>query len=151
MVNKKRYFVKVNTLIYLNNSTGMEINSFSKAEHLCGDKKINRLFTEGRAFIVYPLRVVYLLLDEKEEVPVQVIVSVSKKRFKRAVKRNKIKRLMRESYRLNKQDLTESLVNKSKQAYISFQYVADEVLSFQYIETRMKSALGKINTFVKEL
>lgn len=129
----------------------MKINSFSKAEHLYGDKKLNNLFSQGQAFIVYPLRVMYLLLSEEENMPVRVVVSVSKKRFKHAVKRNRIKRLMRESYRLNKHELVESLASKNKQVYISFQYVADEVLSFRYIEARMKLALSKMNTIIGEL
>ena len=128
----------------------MKLNSFSKAEHLYGDKNINRLFSEGQAFIAYPFRVVCLFLSDEEEIPVRVMVSVSKKRFKRAVKRNKVKRLMRESYRVNKHGLTELLTDKNKQAYISFQYVANEILSFQYIETRMKMALDKIKKLAEQ-
>ena len=123
--------------------------SFSKAEHLCGEKKITRLHTEGNAFIVYPLRVVYCVLSEEDEFPAKMMVSVPKKRFKRAVKRNRLKRLIRESYRLNKHILLDVLIEKKIQTHISFQYVSDEELQFDYIEKRMQTALNKMNTTVE--
>jgi len=123
--------------------------SFSKAEHLCGEKKITRLHTEGSAFIVYPLRIVYCMLPEEDEFSVKVMVSVPKKRFKRAVKRNRLKRLIRETYRLNKHILLDRLIEKNIQAHISFQYVSDEELQFDYIEKRMQTALNKIKTVVE--
>jgi ribonuclease P protein component len=125
--------------------------SFSKAEHLCGEKKIAHLHTEGNAFIVYPLRIVYCVMPEEDEFPAKVMVSVPKKRFKRAVKRNRLKRLIRESYRLNKYILWDALTEKNVQAHISFQYVSDEELTFDYIEKRMQTALNKIKTAVEEL
>ena len=118
--------------------------SFSKAEHLCGEKKITRLHAEGSAFIVYPLRIVYCVFAEEDEFPAKVMVSVPKKRFKRAVKRNRLKRLIRESYRLNKHILLDTLIEKKIQVHISFQYVSNEELQFDYIEKRMKTALNKI-------
>ena len=121
--------------------------SFSKPEHLCGEKKIAQLHTEGKAFIVYPLRIVYCFLPEEDKFPAKVMISVPKKRFKRAVKRNRLKRLMRESYRLNKQTLLDALTEKKLQAHISFQYISDEMLDFEYIEKRMKIAMKKISDF----
>ncbi len=120
----------------------MKSYSFPKSEHLYGEKKIGRLFAEGSSFVVYPLRVVFLQVGGEDGVPVKVMVSVPKKRFKRAVKRNRLKRLMRESYRLNKHLLTEHCVQSGMQLNISFQYISDEELDFDYIEKRMKKALG---------
>ena len=119
-------------------------NSFSKPEHLCGEKRITRLFTQGDAFIAYPLRVVYLLEPKKDKESVSVMVSVPKKRFKRAVKRNRLKRLMREAYRLNKQILTEKIEEKQLQIHIAFNYVSNDVLDFATVEKKMKIALEKI-------
>ena len=124
----------------------MKHNSFSKSEHLCGEKKTARLFTKGKAFIVYPLRIVYILLPEEDEFPAKVMVGVPKKRFKRAVKRNRLKRLIRESYRLNKHALRDILTEKKLQLHVSFQYISDEELKFDYIEKRMKTALDKLKT-----
>lgn len=119
-------------------------NSFSKPEHLCGEKRITRLFTQGNAFIAYPLRVVYLIEPENDKVPASVMVSVPKKRFKRAVKRNRLKRLMREAYRLNKQELHEKLTEKKLQIHVAFNYVSDEVMDFSQIEKKMRVALQKL-------
>ena len=119
-------------------------NSFSKSEHLCGEKRITRLYTKGDAFIAYPLRVVFLIEPKIEDESAYVLVSVPKKRFKRAVKRNRLKRIMREAYRLNKHLIIEKLVDKNLQLHISFNYVSDDVLEFEAIEKKMKIALQKL-------
>ena len=119
-------------------------NSFPKSEHLCGEKRITRLFTQGNAFIAYPLRVVYLIEPKKDAETASVMVSVPKKRFKRAVKRNRLKRLMREAYRLNKQELTEKLNQKEMQIHVAFNYVSDDVLDFAQVEKKMKVALQRL-------
>ena len=86
-------------------------HTFSKAERLCSKKLIERLFGgEGKSFPAFPLRVVYMPLTEEEmAADVSILVSVPKKRFKRAVKRNRVKRQVREAYRRNKHILTEAL------------------------------------------
>ena len=119
-------------------------NSFSKPEHLCGEKRITRLFTQGEAFIAYPLRVVFVIEPIKDSVPSSVLVSVPKKRFKRAVKRNRLKRLMREAYRLNKTLLIEMLEEKHLQVHIAFNYVSDDELDFAAVEKKMKLSLQKL-------
>jgi len=119
-------------------------NSFPKSEHLCGEKRIARLFTQGDAFIAYPLRVVYLLEPKKDTETVSVMVNVPKKRFKRAVKRNRLKRLMREAYRLNKQEITAKLSEKELQMHIAFNYVSDDELDFAQVEKKMKVALFRL-------
>ena len=119
-------------------------NSFSKTEHLCGEKRITKLYAKGDAFIAYPLRVVFLIEPKSDDEPSNVLVSVPKKRFKRAVKRNRLKRIMRESYRLNKNLLIEKLVEKKLQIQIAFNYVSDDVLEFAAIEKKMKLALQKL-------
>jgi ribonuclease P protein component len=119
-------------------------NSFSKPEHLFGEKRISRLFTQGEAFIAYPLRVVYLLEVKKDAEPASVMVSVPKKRFKRAVKRNRLKRLMREAYRLNKQELFEKLNEKELQIHLAFNYVSDDELDFAQVEKKMKVVLQRL-------
>ncbi|NDP19619.1 MAG: ribonuclease P protein component [Paludibacter sp.] len=122
----------------------IHLNSFPKSEHLCGEKRITRLFTQGKAFIAYPLRVIYLIESKKDAEAASVMVSVPKKRFKRAVKRNRLKRLMREAYRLNKQMLIEKLNEKELQIQIAFNYVSDDELDFATVEKKMKLALQKI-------
>ena len=119
-------------------------NSFSKPEHLCGEKRITRLFTQGDAFIAYPLRVVFIIEPISDSVLSSVLVSVPKKRFKRAVKRNRLKRLIREAYRLNKTSLVEKLEEKQLQVHIAFNYVSDDELDFATVEKKMKLSLQKL-------
>lgn len=117
--------------------------TFPKKEHLCGDKNIENLHQNGKSFLVYPLRVVYLTV-ENEEVPVRVVVSVSKKKFKRAVKRNRIKRLMRESYRLNKTEFVSYAKENQLKVHVAFQYIANELVTFDTVNEKMQIVLKRL-------
>ena len=119
-------------------------NTFPKKEHLCGEIRINNLFVEGKAFIAYPLRVVYKYEFAPAATPVLVMVTVPKKRFKRAVKRNRIKRLIRENYRLNKQGLNAFCIENGVKLQVSFAYVSNDELPFETLSQSMKTALSKI-------
>lgn len=81
--------------------------SYSKDNKLKSKKLIEKLFSEGKSVTEFPLRLVYL----STEFPNKVGVSVSKKKFKRAVDRNRIKRLLRESYRHNKKMLIDNKIS----------------------------------------
>ena len=120
------------------------MNTFPKKEHLCGDINITRLHELGKAFMSFPFRVVYFVTDNKDPVPVRVMVSVPKKRFKHAVERNRIKRLTREVYRLNKQEIIDYALGQNLKLYISFQYVSNEVEKYELLERKMKNALRKL-------
>ena len=117
-------------------------HTLSKEERLSWKRHIDRLFTEGRSFVAFPLRVVYLLSNE-EGMPVRAsfLVSVPQKRFKRAVKRNRIKRQVREAYRMHKYDLWESLEAKDKRMLIAFLYVDNELHSSVTMEKAMTKAI----------
>lgn len=75
---------------------------FKKEERLHEKKLIGTLFKEGKSFYKFPFKVLYYKLEEAESYPAKVLISVSKHNFKRAVDRNRIKRLIREAYRKNK-------------------------------------------------
>ena len=124
-------------------------NSFPKAEHLCGEKRIARLYTQGEAFMAFPFRVVFRIEQKKDLATASVMVSVPKKRFKRAVKRNRLKRLLREAYRLNKHALIDLLDEKQLQIHVAFNYVSDEELDFVTVEKKMKIALQKLMDKIK--
>ena len=79
--------------------------TFGKQEKLKSRKLIERLFEEGKSVKKYPIRLVYLQTDHTSDLPAQVGFSVPKRHFKRAVDRNRIKRLLREAYRIQKKEL----------------------------------------------
>ena len=127
------------------------MNTFPKKEHLYGEKVIENLHTTGSSFLVYPLRVVYLNVSQPDEqIPVRVMIGVSKKKFKKAVDRNRAKRLMREAYRLNKSSLVSIIKKEEVKIYFSFQYIADEMLTFDEISTKMQKALDRLTKIIAE-
>lgn len=117
-------------------------HTLSKEERLSAEKRIEALFAGGSSFIAYPLRVVYIT-HENELPTVSILTSVSKKRFKRAVKRNRVKRLIREAYRLNKKDFIDFATESGKSFDIAFLYLKSELPTYAEIE---KAVLKTINT-----
>lgn len=119
-------------------------NTFNKKERLSGTKLIDRLFSKGKSFVVYPFRIIYVSIPDtgENEARASVLISVSKKKFKTAVKRNRIKRLMRESYRLNKHPLHLVLNDKNKHIAVAFIYLDTEIKGYDFFEKKMKEALS---------
>jgi ribonuclease P protein component len=119
--------------------------SFKKEERLCNVKLIEKLFTEGSSFLVYPFRIVWLSEVNASSYPVQVLISVPKKRFKRAVDRNLIKRRIREVYRLNKlEHLFPLLLNESGGLILGITYIGKEVGEYAFLEKKFKDVLVKL-------
>jgi ribonuclease P protein component len=85
--------------------------TYSKAEKLKSKTTIDLLFSKGKSVSKYPLRLVYIEGDFGDEFPLKMGVSVSKKHFKKAVDRNYFKRVLRETYRLNKSLLLDNLTS----------------------------------------
>jgi len=120
------------------------VNRLRKPERLSRKKIIEKLFAGGsRSFSIFPLRVVWLPVEELN-VQASLLVSVSKRRFKRAVKRNRVKRQIREAYRLNKQPLLEALAEKDLRLALAFIYLSDELVDSTVIAEKMKIALVRI-------
>ena len=124
--------------------------TFPKAEHLTGTLAIETLFEQGNGFIAFPLRVVYQLVPKTDTPPIQVLVSVPKKRFKHAVDRNRFKRLIRESYRLNKHLLCNTVEQTNFTLRIAFCAVSNELPTFSVVEAKMQQALTKLQQRVSE-
>ena len=121
------------------------LNTLHKSERLDKKKVIDKMFSGGaRSFSVFPLRVVYLPVEELEA-PVSILVSVSKRRFKRAVKRNRVKRQIREAYRKNKSLLVDELQRREQRLAVAFIYLSDELVATAELEEKMKIALARIS------
>ena len=115
-------------------------NTLPKKERLCGKTGIEKLLAKGRHGNVSDLRYIYLT---GTEMPYnRILVSVPKKFFKRAVKRNLIKRRVRESYRLNKEVLA---APQGYRTNVLFVYISKEIKEYAYIEERLKGAMELVS------
>jgi len=118
-------------------------NNLPKDERVSRKLIIDKLFTGSKSFVVYPLRVVYLISAPEQTAEKAVLISVSKRRFKRAVKRNLLKRRIREAYRLNKHAL--QLPEGVSCISIAFLYISKEVSDFQDLDRKMKEIIERLN------
>lgn len=117
--------------------------TLGKNERLKSRKLIGQLFSEGKSIAVYPYRVLYSINPGSHSL--QAGFTVSSRNFKRAVDRNRIKRLTREAYRLNKNALKKDDVVIN----LFFIYTGKEILEFGEIQNKMKDALTRIATQLK--
>jgi ribonuclease P protein component len=103
---------------------------------------IQQLFKEGKSFAVFPLRIIYLQI-ENQQTPLKAGFTVNSKSFKKAVDRNRIKRLMRETYRLQKNKLLNHLEN-NKNVAVFFIYTGKELPEYKLLFEKMKTALERL-------
>jgi len=117
--------------------------TFSKNERLKSKHLIDTLFSEGQSVTVFPLKLIFISISDSPEKQLKAGVSVSKRLFKKAVDRNKLKRLMRESYRLNKP----SFFNNISGSYaFMILYLGKETCEFKALDDKMKQLLEKFTS-----
>ena len=124
-------------------------NTLGKQERLKSRKLIEKLFKEGKSIKKFPLRLVYLQTEHTSPSPVQASFSVPKRNFKKAVDRNRIKRLLREAYRLERNQVSEELqksyifmvtfIGKKEPTYLEVQQKIHEVLALFIQEEKRQS------------
>ena len=134
--------------------------TLGKNERLKSRKLIEQLFSEGKSFVITPFKVYYLISEktltthrhrernEGSPPTTQFGVGVSAKNFKKAVDRNRIKRLTRESYRLQKNLLLEKLTSKNIQLNIFFIYTGKELPEYDEVYKKVGSALSKLDKLI---
>ena len=114
--------------------------SFSKKEKLKSKKLIEKLFVEGKSVSSFPIKLIYIKTELPTDVSFQTGVTVPKKNFKSAVKRNRIKRLLREGYRLNKA----VTLNNSKDAFaFLFLYLGKDMPNYDKVNKHVALVLHK--------
>ena len=107
---------------------------FPKHERLTSKKSIDFIFESGRTVFAYPIKAFYSIEElQPEDIPVQAMFVVPKKKFKRAVDRNAIRRRVRETYRLTKHLLSDWCLQNAKVVRIAFIYIASEQLTYTQI------------------
>ena len=124
--------------------------TLGKNERLKQRKVIEHLFKEGKSFSVFPFRVFYLFPEELSA-SLQAGFSVSTRNFKRAVDRNRIKRVTREAYRLQKNNLKAELINRNKKLAVFFIYIDKDLPAFEVIKDRIQVSLQKLITIIHEM
>jgi ribonuclease P protein component len=117
--------------------------SLPKSERLSRNKSVKELFERGSSFYLYPFKVLYIDIDKPSQ-PNQVLVSVSKRNFKKAANRNLIKRRIREAYRLSK-----TTIMPDRTLQMAYIYVAKEVLPFEQIQKKMLEIIKRLNNHEK--
>jgi ribonuclease P protein component len=135
--------------------------TLGKNERLKSRKQIDQLFAEGKSFAVNPFRVYYLfdeMLNAQRSMfskgvhsdNVQFGVGVGSKNFKKAVDRNRIKRLVREAWRLQKNELKEKLKTNNKQLNVFLIYTGKELPDFKTVKDKVAVALKKLADKIDE-
>ena len=107
-----------------------EKKRFLKRERLTLQNDIEQLFEKGQAFMAYP--------------GLSVLVGAPKKRIRQAASRNRVKRLIREAYRLNKGALFEACRQSGKYIHIAFMYVSNDIRTYTEMEKAVRKALDRI-------
>ncbi|MBY0427283.1 MAG: ribonuclease P protein component [Cytophagales bacterium] len=113
-----------------------------RKEIIRGSTKIELLFSSGKQFFYFPYKIFYIY--QPRELPFEVLFSVSKRNFKSAVDRNLVKRRIRESFRLNKNELLKSLLHEDETFLVGIVYVGKEIFDFETIDTKLKAAFSKL-------
>ena len=123
----------------------MATEGLPKYERICKENDIQALFDKGHGISVYPFRVVYLFRhDESHPVTVRMLVSVSKKRFHHAFKRNRVKRLMREAWRKNKTPLYEICQRDNISVDVALVYTATVIHTYEEMLAKTKKAVNEL-------
>lgn len=122
--------------------------TFSKDERLCKKKVIDTVFEKGQTIKAFPLMVRFIL-DEELDAPLQVAFSVPKKKFKLATDRNRIKRQLREAWRLNKNELKALLEEKNQKMALFLIFADKEKRKFKSIEEKIAVILNELKSNIQ--
>jgi len=125
--------------------------TLGKKERLKSKKLIDQVFLEGKSFAVSPFRIYYLINDANKKELLQFGVGVSSRNFKKAVERNRIKRLTREACRLQKNELKDKLTAVDKGLSIFLIYTGKELPEFDLVKQKVAVALKKLIILVDEI
>lgn len=119
--------------------------TFKKSERIYKRDEIQALFKSGKSFNEFPFRVLHLKI-EKDEEPVKIAVSIPKRRFKKAVDRNLLKRRTKEAYRTNKTNLRAKLNEENFSLTAMFIYIGNDPLPFKEIEDKINLILLRLES-----
>ncbi|TAF45806.1 MAG: ribonuclease P protein component [Sphingobacteriales bacterium] len=121
--------------------------TFCKEERLCSKVLLDALYAKSSSFLVYPYRVSWLLSMQPQLFPAKVVIGVSKKKFKRSVDRNLIKRKTREAYRKNKQELLYNpLMVHNCAILLAINYIGKDIVKQHIVDAKIKIVFSNLLT-----
>ena len=134
--------------VELNNNMAREF-TFGKSERLKSRKSIDQLFSEGKKILAAPFRILYLILPQSTSPYLLFGIGVSSKNFKKAVDRNRIKRLTKEAWRLQKNDLQERLKATQKKLNVFFIYTGKDLPQYDDVYKKTGTILKKLDKLIE--
>ena len=123
--------------------------TLKKEERLSSKKLMDELFAKNKSVSKGSLRLVFLETKTELKFPAQVVISISKKRFKKAVDRNKIKRLIREAYRLNKNSFYDFLKSENKKILLGIIFCDNKIPLYAAVEADLKATFLSLTSKLK--
>ena len=118
---------------------------FPASERIKSIKTAEELFSKGSSYYLYPFRILYIKKSDYSEGLPQILISVPKRNFKKAIDRNRLKRQIREAYRLNKQGIFESLPKDKIPAFIGIIFTSKEKLPYKVLEEKLILILQRLS------
>lgn len=124
------------------NSTFITMQTFTKSERLCSKVIIDKVFETGRVIVGPSFKLIWMKSAEAGDQPVQIVITVPKRNFKKAVDRNKLKRRIREVYRKNKEILYGGI--KSGTYYLMLMYTGKSMMEYKEAEEKIIKLLQRL-------
>ncbi len=127
----------------------MTNNRLYKYEKLCSRTMVNNIFQSGKSAICYPLRAAFSIV-EQEATPAQFLITVPKKKIRKAVNRVLLRRRIREAYRLNRNLFIPELQKQKRSIKVAFIYLSDDIADYATINSKMQALMKKITDIVEK-
>ena len=118
--------------------------TFRKEERLCSRRLIDQLYAEGHRLMAFPFSVQWMISEEQQSSPCQVMIVAPKRRFHHAVDRNRVRRLARECWRIRKQPFYTFLGEHSVSIAISMVYIHNETMTYEQLGHKMDKLIAAL-------